>query len=301
MMRVLIAVDGSAGAAEAVGLAHTMAWPDHSRLRVVSVVERESWILPMQPLAGIAPALESEIVGYLEARQAEIVELLAPAHDVETAILRGRPGTAIIEEANRFAADVIIVGSRGHGVIATLMLGSVSAEVVDHARIPVLVSRRPTLSHVVLATDESPSARAAEEVVAGWRSFEELPIDVVTVAEAVRPWTSGIAPGFQHQAREAYAQELEEASELAERVAQEATARLRAKGRLAEALTRRGDPAAEIIALADQRGADLVVLGSRGRSAIAEIVLGSVARNVLAGSEASVLVVRSDSVRQDAG
>jgi nucleotide-binding universal stress UspA family protein len=67
---------------------------------------------------------------------------------------------------------------------------------------------------------------------------------------------------------------------------------LRESGRLAEALVRRGDPAAEIVALAEERRADLVVLGSRGRSALAEIVLGSVARNVLAGSKASVLVVR---------
>jgi nucleotide-binding universal stress UspA family protein len=62
-------------------------------------------------------------------------------------------------------------------------------------------------------------------------------------------------------------------------------------------MVRRGDPAAEIIALAEQRRADLVVLGSRGRSAIAEIVLGSVARNVLAGSAASVLVVRVGGAR----
>jgi nucleotide-binding universal stress UspA family protein len=120
---------------------------------------------------------------------------------------------------------------------------------------------------------------------------------VVSVADAVRPWTSGIAPGFQRQARDAYAQELDEVSQIAESVARDATMRLRGAGRLAEAMVRRGDPAAEIVALAEQRGADLVVLGSRGRSAIAEIVLGSVARNVLAGIDASVLVVREEGAR----
>ena len=44
---------------------------------------------------------------------------------------------------------------------------------------------------------------------------------------------------------------------------------------------------------------DVIVLGSRGRSALAEIVLGSVARNVLAGSKASVLVVREAAANQD--
>jgi nucleotide-binding universal stress UspA family protein len=302
-MHVLIAVDGSVGAAEAVSLARTMAWPDQSRLRIVSVVERGAWIPALPRLPGTAhPVLESEVVAYLEAQQRQIVELFSPARDVETVILRGRPATAIVEEARDFAADVVMVGSRGHGAIATLILGSVSAEVVEHAPSPVLVARRPTLSHVVMATDGSPSARAAEDVVAGWPVFEGLPIDVVSVADAVRPWTSGIAPGFQRQARVAYAQELNEVSQVAERVAREATMRLHGAGRLADAMVRRGDPAAEIIALAEQRRADLVVLGSRGRSAIVELVLGSVARNVLAGSDASVLVVRVEGTRvEDAG
>jgi nucleotide-binding universal stress UspA family protein len=292
-MRVLIAVDGSAGATQAVSLARSMAWPDQTRLRVVSVVELEAWMTSLPRSTGTArPVLESEIAAYFEDEQRRIVELFSPERDVETVILHGRPATMIVEEARDFAADVVMVGSRGHGTISTLILGSVSAEVVDHAPSPVLVARRPTLSHAVMATDGSPSARAAEDVVAGWPVFEGLPVDVVSVADAVRPWTSGIAPGFQRQARDAYAQELDEVSQVAERVALEAAMRLRGAGRLAEATVRRGDPAAEILALAGRRGADLVVLGSRGRSAIAEIVLGSVARNALAGSNASVLVVR---------
>lgn len=82
------------------------------------------------------------------------------------------------------------------------------------------------------------------------------------------------------------------ATEEAERVASEAADRLRAAGRDADPTVGSGDAAAEIIAFAEHRQAELVVLGSRGRSAIAEIILGSVARNVLAGSKASVLVLR---------
>jgi nucleotide-binding universal stress UspA family protein len=61
------------------------------------------------------------------------VQLFSPERDVETVILHGRPATMIVEEARDFAADVVMVGSRGHGAIATLILGSVSAGVVDHA------------------------------------------------------------------------------------------------------------------------------------------------------------------------
>jgi nucleotide-binding universal stress UspA family protein len=55
---------------------------------------------------------------------------------------------------------------------------------------------------------------------------------------------------------------------------------------------RTGDAAAEVIAAVADVNADLVVMGSRGRTGLASVVLGSVARNVLHGSTASVLVVR---------
>jgi nucleotide-binding universal stress UspA family protein len=293
MMRTLIAFDGSTGAAQAVALAQAIAWPVGSTLRIVSVVEPGAWIppLPRVPMTA-APVLEPALVAYLEEQQSEIVDRFALVGNAEAAVLRGRPASAIIEDARDFAADLLIVGSRGHGPIASLDLGSVSAEVVDHAPSPVLVARHETLSRVVVATDDSPSARAAERVVAGWPIFDGLPIDVVSVADAVRPWTSGIAPMFQRQALDAYTQDLQAAVEAAERIASETTGRLRDAGRDADATVGRGDPAAEIIAFAEQRQADLIILGSRGRSALAEIVLGSVARNVLAGSGASVLVVR---------
>ncbi len=53
----------------------------------------------------------------------------------------------------------------------------------------------------------------------------------------------------------------------------------------------RGDAAAEIIPVAQESGADLVVVGSRGQTGLKRIVLRSVARNVLVGSDASVLVI----------
>jgi nucleotide-binding universal stress UspA family protein len=97
---------------------------------------------------------------------------------------------------------------------------------------------------------------------------------------------------YQRQALDAYTQDLQDAVQGAESIASEAATRLREVGRDADAAVGRGDPAAGVIAFAENRQADLIVLGSRGRSALAEIVLGSVARNVLAGSKASVLVVR---------
>ena len=210
---------------------------------------------------------------------------------LEGIVLRGRPATALIDEATRFGADLVMGGSRGHGTISSLLLGSVSAEVVDHAPCPVLVSRTPSIDSVIFATDGSDPSAAAETVLSTWPIFERLPIHVVSVADVVEPWHTGIAPTMYRQVIESHAQDIAEAKAEYTRIAEETTARLRVLGRQADAVLRTGDAAAEIIAAAAEVGAGLVVIGSRGRTGLASIVLGSVARNVLHGSAASVLVV----------
>ena len=68
-----------------------------------------------------------------------------------TAVRRRRT----LAEAERWAADILVVGSRGHGTLAAALLGSVSNEVVDRSWIPVLVARRPHLRRLLLGTDGS--------------------------------------------------------------------------------------------------------------------------------------------------
>jgi nucleotide-binding universal stress UspA family protein len=89
-----------------------------------------------------------------------------------------------------------------------------------------------------------------------------------------------------------YAQDLEAAEAEHRRIAEDAATRLREAGHAIGVELRSGDAAAEVIAAAEAWPADLVVLGSRGRTGLARIVLGSVARNVVHGCSASVLVVR---------
>lgn len=293
-MRVLLAYDGSAGAVEAAALTEAIPWPSDSVLRVVSVIEPI-----LSPMSGpwdrgsaLSPELDAAITASANDTLRQAVERLGlSGRSVDGTVLRGRAASAIIDEARDFRADLVILGSRGHGAIATLLLGSVSSEVVDHAPCPVLVARRGALSRAVLATDDSPSAQEAEAILARWPIFAGLPIRVLSVAEVVHPWTTGIAPTLYGQALDAYAAELRESKAQHQEIAAAAAARLRERGRLVDSEMRDGDAAAEIVAVAEQRHADLIVLGSRGRTGLTRLLLGSVARNVLSGSTASVLIV----------
>ena len=297
-MRALIAYDASAGSEQAVSLVLAMPWPTGSEVRAVAVVEPSaSWVpaMPvMSPRLVPSPEIESRIVDHLETEVARIVRQLKAAHlDATGVVLRGRPATVLIDEAQRVGADLIVAGSRGHGPIASLVLGSISGELVDTAPCPVLVARGSSAKRVLLASDGSPSVRQAEDMLAGWPIFDDATIRVLSVAEVVRPWHTGVAPTMYPTVIEAHRKELESAKSEFESVASAAAARLRAANRTVDSNLRVGDAAAEIVEEASSWGADVVVLGSRGLTGLSRIVLGSVARNVLQGSQSSVLVVRS--------
>jgi nucleotide-binding universal stress UspA family protein len=304
-MRILIAYDGSAGAEQTLGLADSIAWPGDSTLRIVAVNEPTVLFVGASMAGGIdipPPEVDAEIAEYQHEQVTKAAERLRSAgRAAEGVLVRGRPATALVDEATRFGADLVMAGSRGHGRIASLLLGSVSAEVVDQSPCPVLVSRTPSIGRIIFATDGSVSSAAAEAVLPTWPIFERLPIHVVSVADVVEPWHTGIAPTMYRQVVEAHAQDLAEAQAEHTRIAEEATSRLRASERQAEAAMRTGDAAAEIISAIAELGSDLVVIGSRGRTGLSRVVLGSVARNVLQGSTASVLIVHGPKGSDAAG
>ena len=294
-MHLLLAVDGSAGAQRAARLVQALAWPSETSVTLLGVVDPGAWIPPgpgVPRREGLTR--ESEVAAYLEGHQLAIsAELDLAGVAVESRVVEGRPADSIVAEAKRIGADVVVVGSRGHGRIASLLLGSVSDAVIDRAPCSVLVARADGADRVVLAIDGSRSARAAAQMAATWPALAEVPITVVTVAEAVRPWTSAISPAFLARARRTYQHMVRNASSEAMQIAEEAVAGLERAGRTVSADVRRGEVPAEIIGAAKEHGADLILMGCRGRTSIRTILLGGVARDVVLASEASVMVVRA--------
>jgi nucleotide-binding universal stress UspA family protein len=297
-MRVLLAYDGSPTAVEALALADAIDWPAGSVIRVVGVVEPRKATLPAPWGVGDfypVPDFENKLVAYAEDQIRDAVSRLR-RHGVavEGAVARGPAATVIDEAARTLRADLAIVGSHGHGLLASLLLGSVSAEVVDHAGSPVLVARQRSMDRVLFATDGSPSALAAERILGEWMIFDRVPIRVLSVADVVAPWHTGIAPPMYRQALDAYARDVDDAEAAHALLAEDSARRLRARGRRAEACLRTGDAATEIVEAAADWGTDLVAMGSRGISGFKRVVLGSVARDVLHDSHASVLVVHEE-------
>ena len=294
-MRVLVATDLSSHAEDALALVAGLAMPAGSAVRIVHVVEPFPAINALAPaeMLTLAAEGEREIMTELDRKAAMFRER---AFVVQTALVIGRPADMIVDEAQRFHADLVVMGSRGRRRVAATLLGSVSAEVVDRAPCPVLVARGRALTRLILAEDGSEIAAAGADLVTNVPALRALPVHVVSVVDAPFPFTaanSGDAGPSMHAAIQAYYDSLPSLREATSRIASDRSTKLSAAGVTATAEMREGDAADELIAAATASHADGIVIGSHGRTGVSRLFLGSVARTVLFNAPCSVLIVRA--------
>ena len=148
-MKILVATDGSDfSKAAIVALANIVVKPENTSIKIISSFERPTPIAA-EPFAVSAEYYNAmEEAGREKARkfveQAEMrIRSLFPdaAPDLTTEVITGSPQRAIVERAQEWGADLIVVGSHGYGFWSRTLLGSVSNSVVHHAPCSVLVVR----------------------------------------------------------------------------------------------------------------------------------------------------------------
>jgi nucleotide-binding universal stress UspA family protein len=141
MKKILIATDGSDSAHEAVELGLELADEQGTWAHVVHVVPLVD-VMPYSNFGFIAPALPHEFDERDYAPLESAVELAGKKGiRIETKLLKGRPADEIVAYADSIDADLIVVGSRGHGAFTNALIGSVSRGVLRESRRPVLIVR----------------------------------------------------------------------------------------------------------------------------------------------------------------
>jgi nucleotide-binding universal stress UspA family protein len=219
--------------------------------------------------------------------------LMRDGVEVSVAVLRGNPAARIVHAAEELSADLVVVGSKGLTGLEGFLMGSVARAVAHRCERPVLVARAPEhgLHDVVFATDGSEHAAHAVEFA------RRLPLPAAarqTVIHVVQPYRP--VPDFLYIDRDEHRRTVAEIhkkqEELGAGVLTDARDRLAELGNSVATELRAGDPAAEILRVADERKADLIVAGARGVSWIEGLLLGSVADRLLKEARCSVLVVR---------
>ncbi|HEY4634107.1 MAG TPA: universal stress protein [Candidatus Limnocylindrales bacterium] len=145
---------------------------------------------------------------------------------------------------------------------------------------------------VLLATDDSDAARNAEAWVSRLRWSRPCVVDVLCVAgHGITRFGWGMQT-YRTTVRQAVEQIRQSELLAGERVANAVGERLQRAGLTVHAWARQGDAAEEILAMIDQERPDVIALGPRGRSGLAELLLGSVSHQIVVSSTLPALIAR---------
>jgi nucleotide-binding universal stress UspA family protein len=151
MMKVLLAVDGSECSKNAVHEVATRPWRDGTELKIISIIEEPFQYLLTDPFL-ITEAIRVNLMEKEDEKMNSLLEeLKASIHsakmseelEIETEVIWGSPKRMIVEEAEKWEADLIVVGCHGYGNIKRFLLGSVSQSVAMHAPCSVEIVRCP--------------------------------------------------------------------------------------------------------------------------------------------------------------
>jgi nucleotide-binding universal stress UspA family protein len=143
-MKILLAIDGSPCSEAAVREVANRPWPAGSEVKVATAIN--ALLVPDPFLIGVMVYEEMmekqrQQAPVLLEKAAEQIRQSNPALEVTTQVLQGAAKERIVEEAERWGADLIMLGSHGYGAVSRFVLGSVSHAVAMHAPCSVEVVR----------------------------------------------------------------------------------------------------------------------------------------------------------------
>jgi len=138
MKRILVAIDGSEPSLKAARMAADVALRFGAKLTLVHVVPK--LVLPPDVYGLTIAEVEKEHRAYADRLlEKAIADLAEPGIEISTSVLYGSPAEAIAEEGAASDVGLVVVGSRGHGAVARVFLGSTSDRLVHISSKPVLV------------------------------------------------------------------------------------------------------------------------------------------------------------------
>jgi nucleotide-binding universal stress UspA family protein len=281
---VLVGVDGSDESLAAVRWAADEAARLAVPLRIV-----HAWMWPLYhvhlgapPGAPTGAGLRAQAERVLE-RAADRARAVASSTPVETSLVTGAAAAELLRSAE--GARLLVVGHRGLGGFAGLLLGSVGVTVSAHAPCPVVVVRgAATVGPVVVGVDGSAGSAAA--ISTAFAEASRRDADLVAVHAWALPMrdTSPASDGYEALV----AQGEREGTELVERAL--VPARAMFPGVPVTVRLGDGSPAGELVEASDE--AQLVVVGSRGLGNLRGLVLGSTAHALIHHARCPVLIDR---------
>lgn len=292
LRRILAATDFSDTARAGLDWAIELALTHNARIDLVHallVPSRATDFVPSPP--DFTEALQEAASGRLN----EITRMVREKGvEVDADLKLGVPSQVILDTAADLQADLVVIGTRGLSGLRHLLLGSTAERVVQHADCPVLTvhpgdadKHRP-MDTILVPTDFSKDAEtayfAALSLLGKERSTRVVLLHVYHLPYEYTAY--GTIPTSLDYFRDVEGAAEDRLTGLAEQ--------LRQQGFQVETRAREGFPPEVILGEAAEVGADLIAMGTHGRTGLVHLVLGSTAERVVQRAHCPVLTVRAE-------
>lgn len=294
--RILCPVDFSEASTHAIAHAVVLARWYHAKIIGLHVQNPIVYPVPGLSLAGYPAGSAGEEIALAQLEEdlaAELRDARAAGVDTDVVTDSGSPVIQILDRARSLAADLIVMGTHGAGGFEHLVLGSVTEKVLRKAVCPVLVvpprahatSRLP-FERILCPVDLSPSSAAALQFACSLAQAGSAELTILHVLE----WPSDEEPrpnrAFNVPEYRIY-RETDAAAALEQLVTSSVREKCKPVTRLAHGKSYR-----EILGVATEGSADLIVMGVQGRNALDVMLFGSTVNQVVRRATCPVLTLR---------
>lgn len=283
---VLVGTDFSAASDEALRQGYDLARDVGTTLIACHVVPELDTVDVLFPHLGARNTQHRDLLTEkaVAAVERQVVDRIGTAADVKPVVDSGTPHAGLLAQADRVRAGLIVMGP-----------GHTAERVLRHANVPAMIARPSGRGPVIGATDFSDPSLPALELAAaearrrGSRLLLLHVVDFGTFSFSSTAGAAGVGPPFVHGFPGMSPTAIDDVRTAAQDRLREALVRFGVDG---EAMAEAGPAAQTIVAFAASVSAELVVVGTHGRTGLARLTLGSTAEAVSRSAPCSVLVVR---------
>lgn len=277
--KLLVAMDGSEASKNALHQAFKLAFDEKKWITVAAVNPPYQGDLELIGVSNIEELLKGKGEKILEEAQQIAKEERA---SIKTRLEVGEPYEKIIEIAEEEKCELIVMGRRGITGFERALMGSVTAKVIGCFKGRTLIVPTDTSvgwKKIIVASDGSKHSEAAVREAINYAKSYGGSLNIINVVytnDEVSATAPSLVESMVHKARE----HLESLKALAN-----------SENVNADIFVKEGEPFQGITDLAEELGADTIVIGSRGTTALKRILIGSVTSRVIGLAPCPVLVV----------
>jgi len=277
--KILVAMDGSEESKNALRQAFKLAFDEKRWITVVSINPPYQGDLYLVGVSNINEILKGPGEKILSEAQKIADEEKAT---IKTRLEEGDPFKKIIEIAEEEHCDLIIMGRRGMSHFERALMGGVTAKVIGHFKGKTLVIPRNSSigwKNILVATDGSKYSEAAIEESINYAKSYNGSLNVVTAVDVTEEFEVNV-PDL-----------VDKLIEKAKSTLNEIKKKAQDAGVNTEVMVRQGEPYRVIIDLAKQVNADIIIMGSHGRTGLTRLFMGSVTSRVIGHTPYPVMIV----------